>query len=119
MLWGSITRIYDLFLDRVMASRGMTREQVDGLGGGRVWTGRQAFDNGLVDEIGGLGAAIAKARELAGLSPKAPARLVTVGKAQLVPASQPAAMLEYAMEGARFMQAARPLCISPLSLGKA
>ncbi len=119
MLWGSITRIYDLFLDRVMASRGMTREQVDELGGGRVWTGRQAFDNGLVDEIGGLGAAITKARELAGLSPKAPARLVTVGKAQLVPASQPAAMLEYAMEGARFLQGTRPLCISPLTLDKA
>ncbi|MFQ5921820.1 MAG: signal peptide peptidase SppA [Anaerolineales bacterium] len=118
MLWGSITRIYDLFLDRVVESRGMTREQVDELGGGRVWTGRQAYDNGLVDQIGGLGAAIAKARELAGLSPKAPARLVTVGKGQLVPAAHPAAMLEYAMEGARFLQGTRPLCISPLALDK-
>jgi protease-4 len=101
ILWDSITRIYELFLDRVTESRGMTREQVDELGGGRVWTGRQALENGLVDEIGGLEAAIAKARELAGLS------------------TQPAAMLEYAMEGARFMQGTRPLCISPLSLYKA
>ena len=119
ILWDSITRIYDLFLDRVSESRGMTREEVDELGGGRVWTGRQALENGLVDEIGGLEAAIAKAKELAGLSAKAPVRIMHAVKGQLVPSVQPAAMLEYAMEGARFMQAARPLCISPLSLGKA
>lgn len=118
MLWGSITHIYDLFLDRVMKSRGMTREQVDELGGGRVWTGRQALDNGLVDEIGGLGAAIARAKELAGLSPNAPVRMVTVGKTPLVPAANPAAMLEYALEGARFLQGTRPLCLSPLALDK-
>jgi protease-4 len=119
MLWDSITRIYDLFLERVMESRGMTREQADELGGGRVWTGRQALENGLVDEIGGLEAAISKARELAGVSIKAPARLITGGKDQLVPSVQPAAMLEYALEGARFMQGARPLCISPFRLDKA
>ena len=83
-----------------------------------MWTGRQALENGLVDEIGGLEAAIAKARQLAGLSPKAPVRIMHAGKGQLVPSVQPAAMLEYAIEGARFMQAARPLVISPLSLGK-
>ncbi len=119
LLWDSITRIYDLFIDRVSESRGMTREEVDELAGGRVWTGRQALENGLVDEIGGLDAAIGKARELAGLSAKAPVRIMHAGKGQLVPSVQPTAMLEYAMEGARFMQAARPLCISPLSLGKA
>ena len=118
ILWDSITRIYELFLERVSESRGMTREEVDELGGGRVWTGRQALENGLVDEIGGLEAAIAKARQLAGLSATAPARLITVGKGQLMPSAQPAAMLEYAMEGARFMQGARPLCISPLALDK-
>ena len=118
ILWDSITRISELFLERVSESRGMTREEVDELGGGRVWTGRQALENGLVDEIGGLEAAIAKARQLAGLSPHAPARLVTVGKSQLVPSVEPAAMLEYAMEGARFMQGARPLCYSPLALNK-
>ena len=118
MLWGSITHIYDLFLDRVMKSRGMTREQVDELGGGRVWTGRQALDNGLVDEIGGLGAAIARAKELAGLPLNAPVRMVTVGKTPLVPAANPAAMLEYALEGARFLQGTRPLCLSLLALDK-
>ncbi len=118
MLWGSITRIYDLFVDRVGESREMTPEQVKEIGGGRVWTGRQALENGLVDEIGGLEAAIAKARELAGLSARAPAKLVTVGKGHLVPVAQPAAMLEYAMEGARLLQGARPLCISPLTLDR-
>ncbi|MFQ5923572.1 MAG: signal peptide peptidase SppA [Anaerolineales bacterium] len=118
MLWDSITRIYDLFLDRVVESRGMTRGRVDELGGGRVWTGRQAVENGLIDEIGGLEAAITKARELAGLSPDAPTRIVTVGKSQLVPVAQPAAMLEYVMEGARLLQGTRPMCISPLTLDK-
>ncbi|MFQ5944304.1 MAG: signal peptide peptidase SppA [Anaerolineales bacterium] len=118
MLWDSITRIYDLFLDRVVDSRGMTRERVDELGGGKVWTGRQAFENGLIDEIGGLEAAIAKACEMAGLSSKAPVRIVTVGKGQLVPVALPAAMLEYAMEGARLLQGTRPMCISPLTLDR-
>jgi protease-4 len=117
ILWDSITRIYDQFIDRVSESRDMTREQLDELGGGRVWTGRQALENGLIDEIGGLQAAIAKARQLSGLSASAPARLITVGKSQLVPVAQPAAMLEYAMEGARFMQGSRPMCISPFNLG--
>jgi len=115
LLWGSITRIYDLFLDRVMESRDMTHEQVDELGGGRVWTGRQALDNGLVDEMGGLASAIKRAKELAGLAPEAPARMVSVGKRTLVPAVSPAAMLEYALEGARFLQGTRPLCISLLA----
>ena len=116
LLWDTITRVYDLFLDRVAESRSMTREQVDELGGGRVWTGRQALENGLIDEIGGLEAAIAKVRQLAGLSATAPARLVTVNKRQLVPSAQPAAMLEYALEGARLFQGTRPLCITLLGL---
>lgn len=49
---------YRLFLDRVAVGRNMTVEEVDALGGGRVWTGRQALDKGLVDELGGLDDAI-------------------------------------------------------------
>lgn len=63
----AISRIYDGFVDLVVAERGMTWEEVDAVGRGRVWTGRQALENGLIDELGGLKEAIATARELAGL----------------------------------------------------
>jgi len=56
---------YDLFLQRVADGRSMTVEQVDALARGRVWTGRQALENGLVDELGGLEEAMLRARELA------------------------------------------------------
>jgi protease-4 len=49
---------YQQFLERVAASRGMTRDQVDQIAQGRVWTGRQAQKLGLVDELGGIQAAI-------------------------------------------------------------
>lgn len=115
MLWEQIMRIYELFLDHVTESRDMSREAVDAVGGGRVWTGRQAIDNGLVDEIGGLQKAIAKARELAGLNPRAPVRLVTAGKTPIVPLDATAAMVEYVVDGARLFQGARPLLLSMFS----
>ena len=46
----------------------MTAEEVDKIGKGRVWTGAQAKDIGLVDELGGLDRAIAVARDLAHIS---------------------------------------------------
>lgn len=118
MIWESITRIYDLFLDHVSRSRSMPRERVDEIGGGRVWTGRQALEIGLVDEIGGLQAAVRRAGELAGLPAGAPARVVSQAKLTLVPAAQPAAMLDYARQGLELLQSARPLCLTPLSLDR-
>lgn len=58
---------YDNFIPKVAKGRNMTVEQVDALGQGRVWTGVQAKQNGLVDEFGGLEKAIAIAKELANL----------------------------------------------------
>jgi protease-4 len=46
--------IYDQFLTRVSVSRKMTKEQVNEIAQGRVWSGRQAQKLGLVDELGGL-----------------------------------------------------------------
>jgi len=60
-------RIYDAFLERVSASRKLSRDEVDAVGRGRVFTGAQAIGKGLLDELGGFDAALAKARELAGL----------------------------------------------------
>ena len=45
------------------------------IGGGRVWMGGDAIDRGLCDAIGGLGDAIVRARELAGLAPATPVEL--------------------------------------------
>lgn len=52
--------VYDVFKGHVVASRGdKLSKPIDDLAGGRVFTGRQAVENGLVDEIGGLEEAIA------------------------------------------------------------
>jgi protease-4 len=66
---------YRLFLDRVAVGRNMTVEEVDEVGGGRVWTGKQALERGLVDELGGLDDAIALAAREAGLDETQPLRL--------------------------------------------
>lgn len=60
----SIENIYNVFLTRVANGRGMTKEQVNEVAQGRVWTGTDAKRLGLVDEIGGLEDAIAYAAEL-------------------------------------------------------
>ena len=60
----SIEIIYDTFIGRVATGRNMTKEQVDELGQGRVWTGTLAKESGLVDELGSLDDAIAYAADL-------------------------------------------------------
>jgi protease-4 len=56
---------FDMWLRDVAEHRKMTYEQITNLALGRVWTGRQAKENGLIDEVGGLDKAIEIARELA------------------------------------------------------
>lgn len=58
---------FENFIPKVAAGRGKSVEEIDTIGQGRVWTGTQAKENGLVDEFGGLEKAIAIARDLAGL----------------------------------------------------
>jgi protease-4 len=62
-----IDKIYDTFLSRVAEGRNMTKEQVHEIAQGRVWTGVMAKEVGLVDELGGLEAAIASAASEASL----------------------------------------------------
>jgi protease IV len=64
--------IYDVFLERVAAGRGKTKDEIHAIAQGRVWTGTDAKRLGLVDEIGGLDAALAAARELGKLGADAP-----------------------------------------------
>ena len=63
-----VDRVYDDFVGRVAAGRKMTPDQVRAIARGRVWTGAQAKPLGLIDEVGGFYQAVAKAKDLAGLS---------------------------------------------------
>lgn len=61
----SMQNVYDQFIERTAAARHMTPEKVDEVAQGRVWTGQQAKDIGLVDELGGLYKAIDLAKQRA------------------------------------------------------
>jgi len=71
-----VESIYDLFVARVADGRSLTSERVDEIGRGRVWTGAQAAEMGLVDELGGLGTAVRRAKIAAGLDPDADVALM-------------------------------------------
>ena len=58
---------YETFVQRVANGREMSRDDVHAIAQGRVWTGRQAKDRGLVDELGGLRRALEVAKERAGI----------------------------------------------------
>jgi protease-4 len=113
-VWEQIERLYGMFLDRVSQSRGMERQDVDAIGGGRVWTGRQAIENGLVDGLGGLEQAIAKARELGGLDERSRVRLFFPGKRPVAPIAEPATALKYALTGVRLFNRGVPMSLCPL-----
>lgn len=63
--------IYDVFISHVAKGRNMTKEQVDAIGQGRVWIGRDAKEIGLVDKFGGLVDAIDIAKGMAKIEGKA------------------------------------------------
>ena len=70
-----LERIYDDFIGVVARGRGMSDAAVREVAKGRVWTGAQALELGLVDELGGMREAIAKARELADIDADSGIRL--------------------------------------------
>jgi protease-4 len=67
---------YTDFVERVAAGRKLTVDAVDAVARGRVWTGADALERGLVDELGGLRTAINRAKELAGFDEDDDARIV-------------------------------------------
>jgi len=67
---------FNRWLADVAEKRGMSFTQAEKLAHGRVWSGRQAVENGLVDELGGLDRAVEIAKELAGLSKEEKVKLV-------------------------------------------
>ncbi|MBI9055346.1 MAG: signal peptide peptidase SppA [Bacteroidales bacterium] len=63
----SIEDIYSTFISHVAEGRNMTTEEVDEIGQGRVWSGANALENGLIDDFGGLDDAIKIAAEAANI----------------------------------------------------
>jgi protease-4 len=88
---------YNDFVQRVAQGRHLSVEAVEAVARGRVWTGADALDHGLVDELGGLRAAVRRAKVLAGLDEDAKVRLVGYPGSSVwdflrpQPSSQPAA----------------------------
>ena len=64
-----VDAIYEQFVTKAAEGRQTTRDRLHEVAQGRVWTGRQALEHGLIDEVGGLGRAIALAKEKAGIDP--------------------------------------------------
>jgi protease IV len=67
---------YDDFVKRVAEGRNLSIDDVDAVARGREWTGADALERGLVDELGGLRTAIRRAKILAGLDADADAHVV-------------------------------------------
>ena len=67
LMQSMVERGYDLFTNRCAEGRGVSQQQIKKIGEGRVWLGKDALNIGLVDELGNINQAIAKAAELAGL----------------------------------------------------
>lgn len=70
----ALDAIYDDFVAKVAQGRGRSIAQIEAVARGRVWTGRDAVDAGLVDELGGLRDAVRLARSRGGLPENAPVR---------------------------------------------
>jgi protease-4 len=77
-----LDRIYDRFVTLVSESRDMTWDEVDAIGRGRVFTGDQAVENGLVDIIGGFDTALEEAKRLAGIDPDAKVKIMDFPRAK-------------------------------------
>lgn len=67
ILQSSVDHIYDRFINLVAYGRGKSPEATHKIAQGRIWTGEQALEHGLVDQLGGLDKAIEVAAELAGI----------------------------------------------------
>jgi protease-4 len=68
MIQASVEHIYKEFIGRVAGARQISEEKVNDVAQGRVWTGRQAKERGLIDEMGGLESAVRSAATLAKLA---------------------------------------------------
>jgi protease-4 len=114
ILASEIDHLYRGFLDVVAHSRKMTPDEVHPIAQGKVWTGRQALERKLVDEMGGLKAGLVKARQLAGLPADAPMREARAPKRMVPPlaeATTAGGWLGYLLEGLALLNRAPALAV--------
>jgi ClpP class serine protease len=71
-----VEAIYRLFLERVAAGRKLSLQEVDKIAQGRVWTGEQALERGLIDGLGGLSEAVLRGKQALGLDADADVALI-------------------------------------------
>lgn len=131
-LRAEVSSIYDLFVERVAEGRGLDRERVDALARGRVWTGEQAAERGLVDALGGLRAAVIEGKRQLSIDEDADVTLMLFPPPQSLPeqiaealggiraAVQPALPLPDTLAKARpwleALTAGGPVALLPFSL---
>ena len=107
----AIDSTYGDFIDRVAEGRGMDRAKVRDLAKGRAWTGTQAKGNGLVDEIGGLDAALEYAAQVAGKSSRSKLKVIELPE-PLTPLEQFMNLMNgqvRGMEGLSILEKAAPV----------
>ncbi|MBS3934321.1 MAG: S49 family peptidase, partial [Truepera sp.] len=113
-----IGEVYQRFVARVAEGRGLSKETVDALGQGRVWSGEDALARGLIDQLGDITSGLARAKALAGLHPEAPVWNVRAPARLLLPTSADPTTLQRALgpllrEQALLLSSAVSLTSSP------
>jgi len=114
ILKAQIDHLYRGFLEVVARARKMTPDEVHPIAQGKVWTGRQALELKLVDELGGIDAGLAKARTLAGLKESAVLREARGPRRMIPPLTAPATApgwIGYMLEGLTLLSRAPALAV--------
>ena len=108
-----LDRVYEDFTAKVAEGRGLSLEHVQGIAKGRVWTGAQAKELGLVDELGGFPVALGLVREALGLGEDAPIELRTFPKPRTfweeLTAEGPSSSEAAVLAAARMLESTRPM----------
>lgn len=112
--WNFIQKVYELFIKRVADSRKMSTEDVDKIGRGRVWTGEQALENGLVDELGGLETALNKLRSMAKLPENTPLVEIPFPKRYFSPVPTTSSWIDFTLDNVKQIQKKEALLAGPL-----
>ena len=119
-LGAASARTYERFVNRVSDSRKMKTDEVEEIAGGRVWTGRQALDNRLIDRLGGLYEAVQQARRMAEMPDKSPLKLVREPQkplsAQLLQAANPLQQVAYWRESLKHIATGKAQFLMPFDI---
>ena len=109
----SIGEVYERFTGRVAEGRNLSKERVNEIGRGHIWSGRDALDIGLVDELGGIALGVQRAKEIAGLHEDAPTWNVQAPAKMLLPTSEDPSTL---MRALATLRRERVLLLEPTRL---